>query len=83
MDYTDYLHELESALGGNKIYPSIEDLMENEKCISTCGAVRVKIVLEEVLIGSRYGANDVEKEERILKLKQLGKREREKQKDDS
>ena len=49
----DWDHEIGSALGGNTVYPNLEDLKE---CHSTkgCGIVRVKVTLEEVIEKSNY-----------------------------
>ena len=71
MDKVDFDHEVGCALGGNKVYPSLKDLLENEKCVHECGIVKVKIVLEEVIMGSRYSANEEEKKARKEELKQL------------
>lgn len=45
----DFDHELGAALGGNTIYPSIEDLVKNKSCVDQCGIVRVRIELDEIL----------------------------------
>lgn len=75
MDKTDFEHEVGEALGGNKIYPCIADLIKHEKCASSCGIVRVKIELEEVLLGSDYRGKN--KEEANNKIQELIKKERE------
>ncbi len=49
MDLTDWDYELGEALGGNKIYPSIEDCIENNKCIDECGIIKVEIRAVEVI----------------------------------
>ena len=46
---TDWDYELGEALGGNSIYPSIEDLKKRRKCVSSCGIVKVRVELEEVV----------------------------------
>jgi hypothetical protein len=38
-------HELGHALGGNKLYPSVEDLKESSKCTDQCGVVEVNVEL--------------------------------------
>lgn len=43
MCYTAFTWELGEALGGNQIYPSVEDLKENCKCVDECGIIKVKI----------------------------------------
>ncbi len=45
--------ELGHAIGGNKIYPSVEDLKENCRCVEECGIVKVRIELEEVVQESK------------------------------
>ena len=44
---TDYEIELGSALGGIKVYSSIEDLKKSKKCWSDCGIVEVEIILKK------------------------------------
>lgn len=46
---TGWEWELGEALGGIDLYPSVEDLLENRKCAETCGIVKVKIQLSEVV----------------------------------
>lgn len=43
---TDYEFELGSASGGSKVYSSIEDLVNNKKCHSSCGIFEVEILLK-------------------------------------
>lgn len=50
---TDFTWEVGEAIGGNTIYPSIEDLKENRKCWEECGIVKVKILIEEVVAESK------------------------------
>ena len=40
---TDFEYELGYALGGNRVYPSIENLKECRPCVTSCGIVAVKI----------------------------------------
>ena len=51
MDRVDFEDELGEALGGTKVYPSVEDLIE--EClphnVHYCGIVKVKIELIEVV----------------------------------
>jgi hypothetical protein len=49
MCLTDYDHELESASGGCKIYPSITELKKNKKCWQDCGIIKVEVVIKERL----------------------------------
>ena len=48
----DWDWELGVAMGGNTIYPSLEDLKSNHDL--DCGVVKVKITLEEVIEKGRY-----------------------------
>lgn len=45
----DFEHELGEALGGNRIFSSIEDLKKNRKCVDECGIVRVEVRLVSVV----------------------------------
>jgi hypothetical protein len=52
----DFVHEIGEALGGNKLFPSVKDLLENHKCAKHCGIVRVKVTIDEVVTeGIRMG----------------------------
>jgi len=54
----DYDWELGCALGGSKIYPNKEDLIKHHNCAETCGIVKVKVLLEEVVSeGKRFGTD--------------------------
>lgn len=50
----DFDHELGEALGGNVIYPSIEDLKKHHP-YKTCGIVEVEITLTTVVEPNTYG----------------------------
>ncbi len=39
----DFEDELYRASGGNKVYPSIEDLKEDHPCWESCGIVEVRV----------------------------------------
>lgn len=67
MDKTDFEHEVGAALGGNRIFPSIADLVANKKCVTSCGIVRVKVELDEVLLGSDYANKEKEERQEIIK----------------
>lgn len=45
----DWEYELGEACGGTKIYPDLEDIKENCKCVKGCGIVKVKIELDHVV----------------------------------
>lgn len=44
MCLTDFECEIGGACGGNVVYPSIEDLRENRRCVDGCGIAEVKVV---------------------------------------
>lgn len=46
---TDYDHHLGMDAYGTMTYASIDSLIENRKCISECGIVKVKVELVEVI----------------------------------
>jgi len=41
--------ELGEACGGTKVYCSMEDLKREHKCVSSCGIVKVKVELIEII----------------------------------
>jgi len=45
----DFQHEVGSAGGGNRVFPSIKDLRENYPCVEQCGIVKVRVELVEWL----------------------------------
>jgi len=46
---TDYDHELGAAMGGNVVYPSVEDLKLHRGCITECGIVAVRVEFVRVV----------------------------------
>lgn len=54
MDKTDWDHEVGEAAGGNKVYASVDDLRESEKCVDECGIVEVEITLVRVIHEDRF-----------------------------
>ena len=50
----DFDCELEHALGGNKVYPSLRDLKENHTCWESCGVVEVEVRLARVVHPDKY-----------------------------
>ena len=50
----DFDYVVGEALGGIKIYPSLEDLKENHTCWEECGIVKVKIVLVDTIAVGKY-----------------------------
>lgn len=56
---TDFECEMGGALGGNTIYPDIDDLKRHASCVAECGIVKVKTFAVEVIQESNYfGDND-------------------------
>lgn len=39
----DFQHELGEACGGTKLYPSVEDLKENQSCWKSCGIIEIEV----------------------------------------
>ena len=50
----DWEHEIGHATYGNRIFPSVRDLEREHPSVQSCGIVRVKITLDEVI---RKGAH--------------------------
>jgi len=50
----DWDHELGSALGGNRIYPSAKNCIEDRGCINECGMVEVEVRLRRVVRRGRF-----------------------------
>ena len=46
---TDWEFEIGQACGGNRIYPSVEDMKECCKCWTGCGIVQVRVVFEAII----------------------------------
>lgn len=58
MDKVDFEHELEEVCSGVKIYPTVEDLKRNKKCVEQCGIVKVKIeIVKEEKIDNENSKN--------------------------
>jgi hypothetical protein len=49
----DYTWELGEALGGVKVYASVEDLKEDHKCWKECGIVEVEVTKTKVIEKAR------------------------------
>lgn len=47
IDGVDFQHELGAAMGGNTVYPDLEDALENNPCAQSCGIVKCKVTLIE------------------------------------
>lgn len=45
----DFEFELGAALGGNVIFPDIEDLRAHRKCVDECGIVEVEVRLKKLI----------------------------------
>lgn len=57
IDGVDFQHEIGEASGGNKVYPSLKDLKENNKCYESCGVVKAKITLVEWVLPQNIHLN--------------------------
>lgn len=40
-----FLHEIDAAMGGTKVYPSVADLLESHPSAWECGIVKVQVSL--------------------------------------
>lgn len=49
MDLIDFECELGAAMGGNTVYPSIEDLKEHKGCVESCGIVEVEVRARKII----------------------------------
>src|SRR5574338_821079 len=49
MDLIDFECELGGAMGGNTVYPSVEDLREHRQCVESCGIVAVEGRAREII----------------------------------
>jgi dipeptidase len=54
MCLTDFDLELGNALGGNVVYPSIDDLERQRGCIEECGIAEVEVTLVKVVQEPNY-----------------------------
>lgn len=43
MCLTDWEFEIGNASGGNRVYPSIEDIKRSRKCVAGCGIMEVRV----------------------------------------
>jgi hypothetical protein len=73
MDGVDWQYEIAEAAGGNKVYASVEDLKENQRCWDSCGIVKCKITLVEwveeqnLFQNTRHYTNELEEAKNRLK----------------
>lgn len=49
MCLVDFQWELGAAIGGNVVYPSIEDCQAQRKCVAECGIVEVEVRFRKVV----------------------------------
>lgn len=49
MCYIDYCHELGNAAGGNKVYPSLDDLYKHHPMADECGIVEVEVSVKALV----------------------------------
>src|SRR5665213_522809 len=76
MDGVDFQHEIGHASGGNKVYASLGDLLENNPCAKSCGAVKVKVEFVEWVMEqnwnntelTEYSAEEIEKDRDLQML---------------
>lgn len=65
MDKVDFDHELGEAAGGNRIYPSKEDLVRCQPCTAECGVVKVEVRLLKVIQEENFQPDKVVKPKEI------------------
>lgn len=46
----DWECELGAAMGGNRVFPSLEDALESLKCGKVCGIVEVSVAFKSVAL---------------------------------
>lgn len=46
----DWSCELGAAMGGNTVYPSVDDLKRNHECWEDCGIVEVKVFYNKTIV---------------------------------
>ena len=49
MCLVDFECEVGNAMGGNRVFPSVEDLRANLKCVDACGIVKVEVRALEII----------------------------------
>jgi hypothetical protein len=84
VDGVDYEHEIGEASDGNKIFPSIKALQENNRCWEGCGVVKCELVFKEWVIESdysemfknskQYSLKDIQENPEIIRLESAKKR---------
>lgn len=73
LDGVDFQHEVGHAPGGNKVYESVEDLKEHNRCWKSCGIVECEIkfkkwaVEQKLCFKNAISAAEFNKVERRLK----------------
>lgn len=50
----DWECELGAAMGGNHVYPSVEDLKRHRSCVEQCGIVEVRVYCSRVIQESDF-----------------------------
>jgi hypothetical protein len=58
MCLTDWECEIGAASGGTKVYPSINDIKRNRKCVDGCGIVEVSVAFKRVVQPNRDNNDD-------------------------
>lgn len=82
MDKVDWDYEVGGASGGNKVYPSIDDLELCKPCVASCGIVEVELKLRRIIeesdfserISAAKGKKKLSKEEAQEKFEETKKR---------
>lgn len=62
---TDFDCELGSAMRGNVVYPSVEDLKRSKMCTDECGIVEVMVTRRRIVQAENYKWYDVDGNEKI------------------
>lgn len=59
---TDWTWEIGESWDGTEIYNSIESLRDARCCVDSCGIVKVRVKLEEVVLESNFGLEPTKEE---------------------
>jgi hypothetical protein len=58
MCYIDWECELGGASGGNRVYPTIENLKANHTCWEECGIVEVRVSWSKTILPLRFSEEE-------------------------
>lgn len=67
----DAMYEIGSAMGGNKVFPSIEDCKEHSPCVHECGIVEAEISFVKWIQPSNYSSLSSENNKDFTQLEHL------------